>query len=73
MLPRPDGYIYGYKQVRLLLSTQPSMTWGMWADVLYGMRRFLEEYDFVALEYGVWEIMGHSEFFHGNGNLFKSR
>lgn len=68
MVPRPGGYVYGTERVRLMVLPQPEMTWGMWADVLGGLRRFVEQWEFVAFEYGVWDM---AEGFRGNGNLWK--
>lgn len=54
-----------------MVRPQPAMTWGMWAEVLWALRRFVEDWEFVAFEYGVWDTEGGSEMFRANGNLWR--
>ncbi|KAL9077365.1 MAG: hypothetical protein Q9161_000210 [Pseudevernia consocians] len=55
MLPVFPGYVYGAGDVRLLLRPQKVMTWGMWGDTLTGLRLFGESWEFVGLEFDVWD------------------
>lgn len=52
-----------------MVRPQPAMTWRMWAEVLGGLRLFVEEWEFVAFEYGIWDGEGGRATFRGNGNL----
>ncbi len=55
MPPRSRGYEYGAGRVRLGLSPQPLMTWGVWGDALMGLRLFGERWEFVTLQFEVWD------------------
>lgn len=58
MVPRPAGYVYRTDNVMLSLGPRRGMTWGMWGDTVRGLRLFGEVWEFVALDFDVWEKEG---------------
>lgn len=71
MPPKQGGYIYRSGNVRLLLLTQPGMTWGMWGNTIRGLRLFVQKWEIVSLDFDVWdgeEGMGQDKWV-GNGYL----
>lgn len=55
MAPRPQEYVYGANSVKLLFRPQKAMTWGMWGNTLRGLRLFGEVWEFVGLDFDVWD------------------
>ena len=55
MPAKDQGYDYAAGDVRLLLRPQHAMTWAMWGDTVRGLRRFGQMWEFVGLDFEVWE------------------
>ena len=72
MPAKTSGYIYRTGGVRLLLRPREEMTWAMWGNTLRGLRLFGEIWEFVGLEFEVWDGgEGGSEEAVGSGNLWE--
>ena len=54
MMPLVSGYVYGTDGVRLLVQPEGGITWGMWGHVIRGLRHFGEIWEFVMLEFEIW-------------------
>lgn len=55
MVPQVSGYVYGTDRVKLLVRPEDGITWGMWGNVIRGLRHFGEIWEFVMLEFEIWD------------------
>ena len=66
--PIPDRIVrYGFRNVYIIVHQSGRMTWGVWETALRGIVDFLEEYEYVDMDFDIGQT-GVEKFF-GTGTL----
>lgn len=69
MPPKQPGYQYMGGRVRLMFRPGEGMTWGMWGNVLRGIRLFGEGWQFVGLRFYVVRRLFELSFLPGDSSF----